>query len=241
MSDRHAGLGQRSLSRFGIEFLVIVASILAAFALDAWWNGRVEQNDVRAQLRTVGTEFATIQAELESQGEGLDQVRAAVANLLPHISPTAPVLSLDSITALMDLSFRHGTIELQSGSLQALLASGQLAAIDHPGLAALLATWPAAAARLRTSSQMLEGNRELIIDYLHDRIPTLQIAEKTGQMGAYPPSSFTASGAVVQRDMKVEGMFGNRGILIEDTDLVIRELYEIATRITDLIDSTLTR
>lgn len=239
MTDSDREVGRSSFSRWGFDFFVIVASILAAFALDAWWNGRIEERQIHAQLQTIRGEFVSIRSELQDESDRLERVRVAVANVLPQISPTAEVLSLDSIAVLMDVSFRHSTIELQSGSLQALLASGQLASVDYPELPALLATWPAAAASLRTQSQMLENNREMIIEYLHDRIPTLQIAEKTGQMEPYPESDFTASAQVVQRDMKVEGLFGNRGMMIEDTDVLVQDLYSRAGRIIDLMDSIL--
>lgn len=228
-------------ARFMVEFVVIVASILAAFALDAWWNERLEDRQTRARLETLRDEFTATRAQLGRESERLESARAAVAALLPHISPTAPLVALDSVTTLMDLSFRAATIEVQTGSLQALLASGELAGIDHPELTALLAAWPAAVADFRTRTQMLENNRELILDYLHDRIPTLQIAAKTGQMERYPASSFTGSADRVQRDMKVEGLFGNRGMLIEDADVRLQALSERASRVLDVIEEVLSR
>ena len=88
---------------------------------------------------------------------------------------------------------------------------------------------------------MLEQNREIIIEYLHDRIPTLQIAEKTGNMARYPRSTFRVSAEAMQRDMKVEGLFGNRGILIEDTDAIVETLDERASAVLNLIDEVLGR
>jgi hypothetical protein len=226
---------------FLVEFVVIVGSILAAFALDAWWSARIEDRETRARLETLRVEFEATRAEVARQGDRLEAVRQAVADVLPHVSPTAPIVTVDSITRLLDLSFRMTTIELQTGSLQALLASGQLADIESQELTALLAGWPADVARLRRQSQLLEDNRERIIEYLHDRIPTLAITRHTGQMGRYPGTSFTVSATAVQRDMKVEGLFGNRGMMIEDTDDIVRELDARAERVLMLIDEVLAR
>lgn len=226
---------------FLVEFLVIVGSILAAFALDAWWTARSDDQETRARLETIRDEFEATREELGRQADRLESVRQAVAEVLPHISPTAPVVGVDSIAGLIDLSFRMATIELQTGSLQALLASGQLADIESQELTALLAGWPAEVARLRRQSQLLEDNRERIIEYLHDRLPTLAIAGKTGQMDRYPGTSFTVSATAFQRDMKTEGLFGNRGMMIEDTDRIVRDLDARAERALVLIGETLTR
>ena len=61
----------------------------------------------------------------------------------------------------------------------------------------------------------------------------LDIAQKTGQMTRYPASGFEASSAAVQRDMRIQGLFGNRGMLIEDTDERLRRLDVPGGRRTD--------
>ena len=226
---------------FGAEFLLIVVSILAAFALQAWWSARVEREETHARLVTLRDEFEATRADLAREAGRLDSVRSAIAGLLGNLGPTVPLVSIDSLNASLDRSFRTSTIELRDGALQALLASGQLAAIEDPELTTLLAAWPSDVARLRTKSSMLEENREIVIGYLQDRISTLQIAEKTGQMTAYPTSRFKGDPAGVQRDMKVEGLVGNRGMLVEDTDEIIKTLDERAQTALRLIDQALTR
>jgi hypothetical protein len=92
---------------------VIVASILAAFALDAWWSDRVEDRQMMARLETVRDEFTATRAQLVREGELLESARAAVAALPPHISPTATIIALDSVTALMDWSALGGWSPVQ--------------------------------------------------------------------------------------------------------------------------------
>jgi len=203
---------------------VIVVSILAAFTLDAWWDARAEESQVHARLQTLETELVQVHGVLEYQMTRLDLARQAVASLLPHVSPQAPLLSPDSLNVLMDLSFRMGAIEVPGGSTQAMFSSEELASIKNPELVTLLATWPMFVERVRTKSSMLEQNRETIIDYLHDRYPTLEIAQNTSQMSRYPRSSFPPNASAVQRDMRVEGLFGNRGMLIEDTEGSVQSL-----------------
>lgn len=58
-------------------------------------------------------------------------------------------------------------------------------------------------------------------------------------MGAYPQSGFEVEPEVVQRDMKVEWLFGNRGMLIEDTLVIVARLKGRVARSVALIDDEL--
>ena len=239
MSESDSDETKRHMPRFFAEFVVIVVSILAAFGLDAWWDGRVELGETRAQQETLSAEFSATRNDLVTLRETLESLRAQVAALLPHISPDAALLPIDSLNTMIDLTFRLGTVELGMGSVEALLASGGLAAIPDNDLKALLASWPAEVARLRRQSGLLEQNREQIIDYLHDRVPTLDITHKTGQMSRYPASSFRSGSAVLQRDMRLEGLFANRGMMVEDTDNIADRLLGVSDRILSLLTRSL--
>lgn len=186
-------------------------------------------------------EFSATQAELAELRITLESLRTAVAAILPLVGPDADVVPVDSVTKLVDRSFRLGTIELRTGSVQAVLASGELTSIDDPMLKALIAGWPAEVADLRAQTRLMEENRELIIDYLHDRLPTLDVTQNTGMMDRYPRSSFSVSAQGFQRDMRVEGLFGNRGMMIEDTDEIVVALDELASQAIRLLRDELDR
>jgi hypothetical protein len=219
--------------------MAIIASILLAFAIDAWWEQRNEEQRNQAQLATISAEFVEVDQRLEDAQQKLVRMRESVSELLRHVGPDVPLESFDSLASLIDLSFRAAKIELPTGSLQALLASGELSSVADNDLKALLASWPAEVSRLRNQSGLLEENREEIIRYLHDRVPTLAIAYKTNEMNAYPGTSFDADPGILQRDMKVEGLFGNRGMLIEDTHRIASELQEQVARSIALIEAEL--
>jgi hypothetical protein len=53
----------RPWSRLIAESLAIIASILVAFAIDAWWQDRQERKDERQYVSSLRQEFS---AELES-------------------------------------------------------------------------------------------------------------------------------------------------------------------------------
>jgi hypothetical protein len=227
------------LVKAGLEFFVIVVSILAAFALQAWWDSRTETEQALGRLRALETELISTRGLIAEQRIRLESARKAVAELLRHVSPDAPLLSPDSLNVLMDRSFRMGTIELQGRAPQTMESAGDVAVLQNTELTSLLASWPIALAEVRTESAMLEENRELILEHLHALYPTLDITHKSGQMDRYPHSSFGASASVVQRDRRLEGLFGNRGMLIEDTDERLRRLDLMATELLALIRQSL--
>ena len=225
--------------RIGVEAAAIVASILLAFAIDAWWDERVDLSRSKDQMRSLAIEFGEAELHLKNYETLLLNLRQAVSDLLSHIGPDSQAQTSDSLYALMDLSFRASKMELPTASLQALLASGELSAVSDDKLNALLASWPAQASNLRNQSGLLEENREEIIRYLHDKVPTLSIAYKTNQMNHYPDSSFVGDPENIQRDMKVEGLFGNRGMLIEDTLKIVTELQDHLVDTVTLIEAQL--
>lgn len=225
--------------RIGVEAAAIVASILLAFAIDAWWNERVDQSRSKAQLRSLAIEFGEVELHLQQYEAQLLNLRQAVSDLLSHIGPDTELQSMDTLYTLMDHSFRASKMELPTASLESLLASGELSAVSGEKLNALLTTWPAQVSNLRNQSGLLEANREEIIRYLHDKLPTLSIAYKTNQMNHYPESGFIGNPEIVQRDMKVEGLFGNRGMLIEDTLDIVLDLHMQAEETVNLIAAEL--
>jgi len=209
---------------------VIVASILAAFGLEAWWGSRAENERSRAQVEALYAEFSATQAELAELRVRLEGLRTAVGAVLELVGPDADVVPIDSVTKVVDRSFWLSTIELKTGTVQAVLASGELASIDDPGLKALIAGWPAEVADLRAQTRLMQENRELILDYLHDLLPTLDVTHNTGEMERYPRSSFKVSAERFQHDMRVEGLFGNRGMMVEDTDEIVVALSDLASQ-----------
>ena len=70
-------------------------------------------------------------------------------------------------------------------------------------------------------------------------MPTYAIAYKTNQMNDYPEPRFTGDPEILQRDMKVEGLFGNRGMLIEDTLVIVLELKKQVADSVELISIVL--
>ena len=125
------------------EGAVIVGSILLAFSLDAWWDGRNRQEDLRAQL-------AVIAREMESAGEALERAHRAHelnANLAAHLATVLGQVPEGAETVVSDTTIGpllpQVTADVTTGSLDAFIAAGGLELIEDAGLRRRLLDWPA--------------------------------------------------------------------------------------------------
>lgn len=130
------------------EGILIVASILLAFTIDAWWAERGRRQDQRRALRALEQDFEAA-AELLSQvsvahGRGV----AAGEALLDFTGPRAPSIDSDSLAILIPPLIRIPYFSPPLGSLEALLSSGDLRLIENAELRAELAAFPVALAGL---------------------------------------------------------------------------------------------
>lgn len=121
--------------RLVLEGIVVVGSILIAFVLDAWWEERALQADLRGELSSVGQEVAGNQDLVAFEITRLERAITAAEVTVDRLyarreSPTA--LIPDSI--LWQVAFASPTLELSLGALDALVASGRLAQIEDDEL-----------------------------------------------------------------------------------------------------------
>lgn len=118
--------------RVAVEGAVIVVSILLAFGIDAWWQSAELKREVAQELQSVGRELRRNQDLLEFQIDIIGRVvRGDDAMLaLMEAGGRAPSVSVpDTLAFLVNTSL---TFDPSLGALDALVASGRLAAIPDP-------------------------------------------------------------------------------------------------------------
>ena len=135
---RHAG-------RMIAEGAVIVASILLAFALDAWWDASQRSRETADLLTALDEEFALAAAELDGTLFGHRSVVAAVDTVLGRLRAGERRIPAGSVAWVIDAP----TSDMHQGTLAALMASGGLERIPSQQLRTLLAGWPAAIADIQ--------------------------------------------------------------------------------------------
>jgi hypothetical protein len=139
--------------RVFVEGVVIVGSILMAFGLQAWWDGRVARARERDQLQALRIEFhedlSTLDGLLESVQRHGRNVDALVALL--RESGTGQVTIPDSLLGSV-VTWR--TSDISTSAFDAIVASGNLDQISDPELLRGLATYPAYLLDLREDEEI---------------------------------------------------------------------------------------
>ena len=112
------------------EGTVIVLSILVAFVLDAWWDGRQFRRELAEELSSVARELDKNRKLVRSEIRALERIIAggeAFVELAARQSGSATVPVTDSLAYVV--GFWSPTLDLSFGAVDALIASGRLSQI----------------------------------------------------------------------------------------------------------------
>ena len=134
MTDR-----QIRASRLLLEGLVVVASILIAFALDAWWSQRAEARTEAAHLRALRSDFQENVARLQSLIAREDATADASRRLLVVASTPRMPSPEDSLNNLLGRVLNSGRLDPVMGAYEAVVSSGGLAQVQDDSLRLALA------------------------------------------------------------------------------------------------------
>jgi hypothetical protein len=129
--------------RLLLEALVIVASILAAFTLDRWWDARQAEREHQQVLEGLRSEFRGAQAELERYRDIQRRIQESVNSIVTALRAAAA--SNSRFVAVPDtalgLAYIAPTARPSLGALAGLLASARLGVVRDPELRNALASW----------------------------------------------------------------------------------------------------
>jgi hypothetical protein len=122
------------------EGVVIVASILLAFGLDAWWDATQQSRETADLLVALDEEFALAAEELDGTLFGHQSVVTSADTILGRLRAGQGRVPAGRLYWVLDAP----TSDLNQGTLAALIASGGLEQVPSQELRTLLAAWPAA-------------------------------------------------------------------------------------------------
>jgi len=124
------------------EGLVVVASILIAFALDAWWDSSNDRAALRLELIGVAQELSDNRAALAERAEGH---RLQISSITEVLDLQAASAGSESIEVSDSLLFRAAvtspTTDPSAGALAALIASGRISLVRDVELRRFLAAF----------------------------------------------------------------------------------------------------
>ena len=128
------------MGRLLVEALAIVASILAAFAIDAWWDGRQNLAEEVELLVGLTEEFEENARRIDEMVDRSERGRANLQRFLASTPDEIADLALElSMYSTYEPLIRTWSMAPAAGFLQATINSGKLALIRDAELRAALA------------------------------------------------------------------------------------------------------
>jgi hypothetical protein len=176
--------------RISAEGVAIVVSILLAFAIQAWWEGRKERDEQDTILAAISVEIAAnlaaIHCELQYRAAAKENIQ-----LILELSSTEHVSQYDEIDQLLANLIWWGDIDFASGALDSLIQGGRLPIIQSASLRQRLAELPDRYASVdRLERQTYESMHNRVAPYLLENAFFPQIA--TGWVKGRPGCAGTS-------------------------------------------------
>jgi|GEM_PF-851650 len=164
------------------EGVVIIVSILFAFAIDAWWAGKGEAEHRKALLRGLTNDFMTAEVDLNRVLSTHLRVKASAEKVLALARSDTPISSEQAplIDALVSELFDVATFNPPLGTLEAFLASGDFSMLSNDALVTELTAWSSLVDNLQEDELLgVEQVKKELSPYLRNNmIPTLDLVSK---------------------------------------------------------------
>lgn len=129
-------------TRLAVEAAAIVASILLAFAIDAWWADREIDRWQSAQLRALRDEFSVNLQALNVIVQSNDSAARHLESFITRVRDANDMNQVTVSDAALVALINWRTSDISTGTLDALLSSGKLAQISNSDIRQALAAWP---------------------------------------------------------------------------------------------------
>jgi len=236
------------LARWLTEVFVIAFGILLAFSVDAIWNRVQEAEQERFTLEALAEEFRANAASLRETGGAHDGVARACSEILALTGPTASDAS--GIARLIGEVWIPWHAELNSGAIQSLLSTDDLARIRDPRLRAALAGWPDRVASLvRLQDELHTALTVDLLPAIQSAVPQVDL-ELVNGFATIPglreefetlvePSRFETDFRPLLRSMRFENTILNRLTVSMITRKEAYDLADEAERILGLLGESL--
>jgi len=180
------------LKRISVEVAAIIASILLAFSIDAWWDDQQDREDEQVILLSLHEELVG----LEEYWPWLDQyvggINESAKNLLASAVGGNQTLSEGEFDRLLaDLTWFVMASDLDLPVLESLVLGGDLSLISDRSLRQKLRVWKGGhdnlKERLRHQKQFFDNR---FMPYLDKNVSLQQIYNVAAQMPGFPRDTF---------------------------------------------------
>lgn len=242
-SDNPTPTRQIQWSRFAVEGVVIVASILLAFGIEAWWEGMQERAEERDALVRLDAEFTAAADHLtEWRKNQLGVVEAGNVLLANTGASSPPTITPDSMGSLIWTMTFNWTADPPTGVLSSLISTGELTVIENQDLRAGLVSWEALLRDLqageRQAEQVIDSR---VIPFLETQISWRSLISALEDGAGMTPSSFPFGTEGLMANREFENIVANRATWIRyvvgEYDAVLADLDSAHTLVRAELDA----
>ena len=125
-----------------LEGILIVVSILVAFAIDAWWDDRRDRMEEVRILESLRKEFLAVSKRIPWFVERHTRTAEYSRQISREMRETGPGGAVRASALTVGWLLEHNSTDPQRGALDAVLLSGELRYIRNPAIRERLARWP---------------------------------------------------------------------------------------------------
>ena len=226
-------------NRILVEGIAIIASILIAFAIDAWWENRQESaSEVRDLVR--------VSAELESNSERIqDKLQTIVASIqatstfISWMGPEPADIDKETLIEQWDALYAIGFFSLHRSAARDYLARGRTDTVGNLEVRQAISEWYSAGTALEEQYERLRTAHANISTYLQDAIPFLHTISASAVMADHPTSRFPFEQAGFLADPRLESRLALFLIRMEFVEEQAVELMDGQRELVALIHNTI--
>ena len=203
---------------------LVLFSILLAFAVDAWWDGRAAAERERALVGALVTELAAATDDLQQYRDHHARVAEAASELI-GLRGESPV-SREQADSLLGLIIMGRPYSPNGAVLGSILGADGAASLSDPAAAVELARWRQSASNLAAQSDLVANQHTNELNaYVNRLIPYRELDLAAGSIDGIQPSGIPTNVLSLKEEVEFENVVYNRYFLalrvVERTEEVL--------------------
>ena len=227
--------------RIVAESIAIVASILLAFAIDEWWQNRLDLAQARVLVEDLYTDFRTSDLELARQLEGSRKIYLASSELLDAIQSAAPEHVIGIRVQHVVDSMMTPSYSPTMSALDLAFSTGEINLLQDRELRNYLALWRQ---KVADNSEEELHAREIVT---HRLIPEISRQVRLGGYVDKGPSWLYGEGEDVNLEeiiqvtatREIEGALSQRTLIAGFVTQQLQDIQQNQSRILGLLERRL--
>jgi hypothetical protein len=190
--------------RILIEGVAIVASILVAFAIDAWWENRQETDSEIRSLARVSAELEANSERIQNKLQTIESSIEATSTFISWMGPQPASVGRAVLVEQWDNLYGIGFFALQRSATREYLATGHMDMSDTAEVRQAISDWHSSSTALEDQYERLRVAHANISNYLQDAMPILHMSSGNDVMSDHPISRFPFDQAAFLADPRLE-------------------------------------